>query len=148
MGFTNGAYAKIWSKEEHEKYTTCQVSVSKKNQETGEYEVEFQDGYVMFLGNAHEAISEIDDIPENGLSVRLVYTDTRNKYVKEKKKMYTNFYVFKFELPGNESDDSSDNSKKSAKSSAKKTTAKKTATKTVKKKVETPIEDEDEDLPF
>lgn len=140
MGFTNGAYARIWSKEEHEKYTTCQLSVSRKNKETEQYEVEFQDGYVMFIGDAHKAISEIDDIPEKGLAIKLVNTDTRNKYVKEKNTKYTNFFVFKFEIPDGNS--SSGGTKKEA---AKKTTTK---SKTSKKKVEeSPIE-EDDDLPF
>jgi len=139
MGFTNGAYARIWSKEEYEKFTTCQLSVSKKNKETGAYDVEFQDGYVTFIGKAHKAISEIGEIPDNGLSIRLISTDTRNKYDKEKSKKYTNFLVFEFEIPDGE------NSPKPVKQEIEKKSNKKP--KTTKKKAETPIE-EDDDLPF
>lgn len=98
MGFSNDKFAKVWSVEDKGNYSICQLSVSKKNKETNNYEVEFQDSYVRFVGTAHKDISNMD-IPENGLSIKITSCDVTNRYVKEKKQLYTNYVVFGFEIP-------------------------------------------------
>ena len=99
MGFRQDAYAKVWTYEDKGNYGMGQVSISKKNKTTGQYEVEFQDGYVRFVGSAHDLMNE-NPIPERGgLSIKISSCDVTNNYSKEKKKTYTNYVIFGFELP-------------------------------------------------
>ena len=66
-----GGYAKVWKVEDKGNYSVGQVSTSKKKPGTeSEYEVDFQDGYVRFIGAAHEAIQQLQ-IGDKGLSTRL-----------------------------------------------------------------------------
>lgn len=100
MGFRQGAYAKIWTVENKGNYSVCNLSISKKNRDTDEYEVEFQDGFVRFVGNAHNDISNIE-IPANGLSIKIENCDVTTKYDADRKKLYINYVVFGFEIPEN-----------------------------------------------
>lgn len=102
MGFRQGAYAKVWSVEDKGNYSVCRMSTSKKNKETEEYETDFQDGYVRFVGTAHTMIHD-KNIPNNGLSIKLSSVEVTNKYDKASNKSYINYAVFGFELPDGES---------------------------------------------
>lgn len=139
MGFRQGAYAKIWSVEDKGNYSICNLSISKKNKDTDKYYVEFQDGFVRLVGTAHTDISGMD-IPENGLSIKISSCDVTNNYDADKKKLYTNYVIFGFEIPENNNGNSG-GAKKSSKS-----------TPNVKKNTKaapTPAVDEGEDeLPF
>lgn len=125
MGFRQGAFAKLWKVEDKGNYSVAQVSVSRKNKDTGRYEVEFQDGFVRLVGNAHETAKGLN-IPESiGLSIKITSCDVTNKYDAEKGKSYINFTIFGFEIPDNNNGSAtintknSKNSSKSSKASAK-----------------------------
>lgn len=139
MGFRQGAYAKIWSVEDKGNYSVCNLSISKKNKDTDKYDIEFQDGFVHLVGTAHTGISGMD-IPKNGLSIKISSCDVTNNYVADKKKLYTNYVIFGFEIPENNNGNSG-----GAKKSSKSTTKAKKNTKAAP----TPAADEDEEeLPF
>ena len=142
MGFREGSYAKIWSSEDKGNYSVANVSISKKNKDTNEYSVEFQDGFVRLVGTAHELIKDMD-IPKNGLSVKITSCDVTNNYDQSKKKLYTNFAIFGLEVM----DGNGSNSSKSSKAG---TSSKKSKTKASSKKaddIDDMVDDED-DLPF
>lgn len=153
MGFKQGAFARIWSVNDEGKYSTANVSVSRKNKETGKYDVEFSDGYVRLVGSAHEAAKdlglptreEFDSQSDKGVSVKISSCDVTNNYDTKTKKLYTNCVIFGFEIPDNNGGDSSNNS--SAKSTGK---GKKSATGSkakTKAAAQEDADDEDE-LPF
>lgn len=93
MGFRNGAYATVWEiKPGHGNYTDVRLSVSRKDQATGEYSNDFS-GFCMFIGNARakaESLRERDRI-------QLKDVDVSNVYDKERQRGYTNFKVFDFD---------------------------------------------------
>lgn len=133
MGFRQGAYAKVWSAEDKGKYSVGSVSVSKKNQNTGEYKVEFQDGFVRFVGDAHSAIKDLE-IPSNGLYIQITSCDVTTYYDATTQKVYTNFTIFGFEMPNNSSGDNAGGKKGEVSKSNPKAA---------------PVEEpEDDDLPF
>lgn len=98
MGFRQGAYAKVWKIEDKGNYSVGQVSISRRNEETNVYETEFQDGFVSFVGTAHNEIKGVQ-IPKNGLAIKISSCDCTNCYDKEKNIMYENHAIFGFELP-------------------------------------------------
>jgi hypothetical protein len=122
MGFRNGSYIKIWEIEDKGNYSIANISISRKNKDTGEYDTEFQEKFVKIVSSAHKMLQGIS-IPKNGLSVQIKACDVTNKYDAEKKQKYYNFVIFEIE--------SNDNT---------------TVTK-VETKPEVELE-EDEDLPF
>jgi hypothetical protein len=170
MGFRQGAYAKIWEVDDETgyKYATCQMSVSRKDKDSGEYKTEFQDGYVRLIGNAYDAIEEYleeNDIPERGLSVKISSCDVTNNYDKKKEKLYVNYAVFGMKIAdedGNFPDDDEDDGsskkksakgKKSSASKGKKSTSSSKGRGNKKAKEEEPEDiisdlDDDEGLPF
>lgn len=155
MGFRQGAFARIWSVNDEGKYSTANVSVSRKNKDTGKYDVEFSDGYVRLVGSAHEAAKELglptreefDSQSDKGVSVKISSCDVTNNYDTKTKKLYTNCVIFGFEIPDNNGGDSSDNSgAKSTGKSKKSATGSKAKTKAASA-AQDETEDEDE-LPF
>lgn len=62
MGLREGIYAKIWSVRVNGDSYSGQLSVSKKDRETGKYKTLFS-GFVNFYGDAAEKASELD-LPE------------------------------------------------------------------------------------
>ena len=115
MGFRQGAYAKVWKVEDKGNYSVAQISVSKKDKETGEDNVEFQDGFVRLVGNAHEAAKNLQ-ITDNGASIQITSCDVTNKYDGEKQKSYINFTIFGFDIPdGNNTSKPAKNTGKSSK---------------------------------
>lgn len=150
MGFRQGAFARIWSVNDEGKYSTANVSVSKKNKETGKYDVEFSDRYVRLVGSAHETAKklglptreEFDATSNKGVSVQISSCDVTNKYDAKTEKLYTNYVIFGFEIPDNDSGNSSSDKNVG---DVKKSTSSKAKTNKVTKQEE--VESED-DLPF
>ena len=92
-----GGYARIWSVDKKDKYTTGKCSTSHKVKDGG-YETDFQDGYVRFIGKAHEKISSVHSIPEKGLPIQITSCEVKTPYNAETKKSYTNYIIYDFEL--------------------------------------------------
>ena len=132
MGVRQDAFDKVWKDEDKANYGVGQVSDIKKNKQTGQYEVDFQDGFVRFVGNAHTLMNDTD-IPQNGLTIKISSCDVTSNYSKEKNKTYVNYVIFGFEIPdGNNS---------------KKTETKKSAKKEADNEADS-FEQADDDLPF
>lgn len=93
MGFRQGAYAKIWKIEDKGNYHVAQMSISRKNKDTGVYDTEWQNNFVRLVGTAHQQIATMD-ISRN---VKIGSCDVTNKYDKDKNTTYTNYVVFNFE---------------------------------------------------
>lgn len=107
MGFRQGAYAKIWSVDDHGKYSTGNISISKRNKDTGEYTIDFRDGYVRFVGQANEYVkklnlpdsSEAHNTNNKGALIRIGACDVSQYYNATKKELYTNFTIFEIQDP-------------------------------------------------
>lgn len=149
MGFRQGAYAKIWSVNDMGKYSTANVSISRKNPNTNGYDIEFSNKYVRLVGSAHEAAKDLG-LPTNeefnpetdrGVSIKITSCDVSNNFNKETMTMYTNFVIFGFEIPDNNS-----NGGGYKNSGSKKATNKKTPSKPAPKR--DVDDDDDNDLPF
>ena len=80
MGFTVGRYAKIWSFKDEGKWGTVNLSVSRKDKETGVYKTDFKDGFVSVVGSAYEAVKGAVIDPKRGLTVRIASCDVTNTY--------------------------------------------------------------------
>lgn len=96
MGFRAGSYARIWSVDDKGNYSVAKMSISKKNKETNNYEVEFQEGFVRLVGSAHTFMQSIN-VPDKGYPVKISSCDVTNKYDSEKKRTYYNFVIFGLE---------------------------------------------------
>ena len=93
MGFGQGKFAKIWNLEDKGNYHVAEMSVSKKNKETEQYETEWANKFVRLVGKAHNQAKSLDI----SKSVKIGSCDVTNKYEKEKNTTYTNYVVFEFE---------------------------------------------------
>lgn len=90
MGFRNGAYAKVWKIENDNGHSIkAQISTSRKNKKTEEYETDFN-SYALFSGGAYEAAKKLKD----GDRVHLGDVEVRNKYDKEKRVTYTDYFIW------------------------------------------------------
>ena len=152
MGFRQGAFARVWSVNDEGKYSTVNLSISRKNKETGNYDIEFTDGYVRFIGTAHESIKELD-LPtrdefdakiHKGATIKISSCDVNTHYDSKTKKSYTNYLVFGFEIP---EDNFSGNNKQSGNAKGGKSATKGKLKTKASPKVED-NEEEDEDYPF
>lgn len=93
MGLSSrGFWAKVWKIENRGKYHELQISVSKKDRETGEYKRDYA-GFVKCIGTAH---SKADGIT-SGDSIRVTNFDVSNSFSKEKGTTYTNVAIFDIE---------------------------------------------------
>ena len=95
MGFRKGSYATVWSVESiSNTMTKGRISIDRKNRNTDQYEQDFG-GFVDFVGTAaaHKALS----LKERD-RIKLGDVDVTNRYDKEKKKEYTNYKVFDFDI--------------------------------------------------
>ena len=95
MGFRTDAYAKVWAVENKGNYSVVELSTSKKNKTTNEYETDFSGKFVRFIGTAHNQVQGVT----RGTSIKLGNVEVTNSYNKETKTAYTNFLVFSFEIP-------------------------------------------------
>ena len=87
-------YAKIWNIDRKEKYSVVELSVSKKNRATDQYETDFSSKFVRFVGNAHQQLINM----QGNERIKIKSGDVSNHYDKEKRVTYTNYVVFDFEL--------------------------------------------------
>lgn len=94
MGFRKDGYAKVWKTTVYEKYTVVELSTSKKNKQSGEYEVDFQHSFVKFIGQAHRDATSLT----RGSRIKLGDCDVTRKYSKEKQREYIDFIVYDFAL--------------------------------------------------
>ena len=138
MAFSNGSYGKIWSFEDKGKYGTVNLSTSKKNKDTDQYETDFQHKFVTVAGEAYSFLKS-NGVTKDGLRVKIVSCAVTNKYDPDKKVTYWNPVVFALE-------DANGGSAPAPKSGNKKTApAKKHANKNDHAVLE---DDEDSPLPF
>lgn len=95
MGFRKDSYATVWGVEKvTDNSTKIQISTSRKNKQTGEYETDFS-GFVMCVGaSAASAAAALT----KGDRIKLGDVDVTTNYNKEKKVTYTNFTMFSFEV--------------------------------------------------
>ena len=93
MGFGTGKFAHIWKLEDKGNYHVAQMSTSKKNKETDQYETDWQNNFVRLVGTAHTQANSLD-ITRN---VKIGACEVTNKYDKEKNITYTNYVIFGFE---------------------------------------------------
>ena len=93
MGFGTGKFAHIWKLENKGNYHVAQMSTSKKNKETNQYETDWQNNFVRLVGTAHTQADKLD-ITKN---VKIGACEVTNKYDKEKNTTYTNYVIFGFE---------------------------------------------------
>ena len=94
MGFKTGGFAKVWKSEDKGNYSVVDISTSKKNTKSGEFETDFSNKFVRFIGKAHTDIKNLAD----GSKIKLGDIEVTNSYNKETKVNYTNFMVFSFEV--------------------------------------------------
>lgn len=109
MGFRQGAFARVFSVENKGKYSQGRISISRKNKETNVYETEFQDGYVRFVGEAHQNIitaglptpAEYNKDVHKGITIKINSCDVTNFFMGQDGKVsYTPHYtIFGFEFP-------------------------------------------------
>jgi hypothetical protein len=115
MGFRTGAFAKVWKTENKGNYSVVELSTSKKNKETEEYETDFSSKFVRFIGTAHQEIGDYTG------SIKLGDIEVTNSYNKETKVSYTNFLVYSFEIPESNNSGTKTNNKTTANTSSNKT---------------------------
>lgn len=143
MGFSVGAYARLWSLEDRGNFCVGRISISRKDKQTNQYVTKFEDGYVAFFRDAYTVAKGIleNGIPEKGITIKILACDVENHYLAEKKKVYYNFYINAMEIPDQPSFSatSSKNENNEDKSKEKR--------KQVSKDVEI-LDDDDDDLPF
>lgn len=94
MGFRTNAFATVWEvTPKSDVCTDIRLSVSKKNKETGEYDVDFS-GFVRVIGK--DAAKKAANLKEKD-KIRLGDVDVSTNYDKEKKVTYTNYKMFSFD---------------------------------------------------
>lgn len=93
MGFGTGKFAHIWKIENKGNYHVAEMSTSKKNKSTDQYETDWTNKFVRLVGTAHQQIESID-ISKN---IKIGACEVTNKYDKEKNTTYTNYVIFGFE---------------------------------------------------
>ena len=115
MGFRTDSYARVWCVDNKGKYSVGSVSISRKNKNTGTYETEFQDGFVRFVGNAHNDINNLglptaDERKEaqknntanmlKSASIKITSCDVTNLYTSPEGKVSFNpkYTIFGFEV--------------------------------------------------
>lgn len=108
MGFRQDArFVKVWEVENKGNYHIVSLSTSKKNKDTNEYETDFSNKFVRFIGTAHTLAADL----KKGDTIKLGSCEVTNKYDKEKNTTYTNYLVYSFEKEG---DNNSANNNQSA----------------------------------
>lgn len=103
MGFGAGKFVHIWKLENKGNYHVAEMSTSKKNKETEQYETDWANKFVRLVGTAHQQADSLD-ISKN---VKIGACEVTNKYDKEKNTTYTNYVIFGFEDANNGSSQSS-----------------------------------------
>lgn len=135
MAFRNGAWAKVWTVEHHDKFTKIRFSTSVKDKATGEYVTDFN-GFASLVGTAHAKASGMKD----GDRIRIGDCAVTNRYDKTANKEFVNFAIFSY-------DTDAEASSGQGQRAASHQTARNSRTVSVSSN---PVEsnDEDDDLPF
>lgn len=94
MGLKSNAYAKVFKINNDEKNPSMQISISRKNKQTGEYVTTFS-GYVGCRFAAKDKLASLNE----GDRIRILECDVENKYNKETKETKWFANVYDFELP-------------------------------------------------
>ena len=94
MGFRTDSYGKIWKIENKGRYSVVEMSTSKKNKQTDQYETDFSSKFVRFIGTAHEQAQTL----KGDERIKITSCEVTNHYDKEKQREYVNFLVYAFEL--------------------------------------------------
>lgn len=95
MGFRNNAIATVWKIKESDgesKFRDVQISTSKRNKKTGDYESDFS-GYVRFVA---KAVAGVENLKEKDRII-LKNVDVSRRYDKERGREFINFTVFEWE---------------------------------------------------
>ena len=97
MGFRSGSYAKVWEVKplESGKTTLVQLSISKKDKESGEYKQEFS-GNTFFVGEANKKARKT---LVKKARIKLEDCDVRSTYDKTKKEVQFSFIVWQYSDP-------------------------------------------------
>ena len=88
--FSVGTYATIWAIEDKGTSSIVELSTSKKNRQTDQYETDFSNRYVRFTGSAHQVVKGLgrkDKVRIDKCGVSISKNEATGKY-------YTNFLVF------------------------------------------------------
>lgn len=93
MGFRTGAYAKVWSVENTGRFHKVNLSVSRKDKNSGEYVTDFS-GFVAFVGGANLSAATL----QRGDRIKIGDCDVTTVYNKEKNVTYTNYTIFSYEM--------------------------------------------------
>lgn len=95
MGFRTGAYATVWEVSRvSDTLTKGRISINRKDKTTGEYVQDFG-GYVAFVGTA--CANKALGLKEKS-RIKLDSVDVSTKYDKERKKTFTDFNIFSFDI--------------------------------------------------
>jgi len=92
MGFHDGAYCKLWKLDTSRKFPQGQISISRKDKQTGEYVDDFS-GFVDFMG---EAATAVQKLPAQG-RFKIKSCDVSRVWSKEKQREFINFRIFDLE---------------------------------------------------
>lgn len=95
MAFGNGQFVKIWDVTDKGTYTEVSMSSSRKNKQTGEYEMDFSSKYVRFIGKA-----KLQN-PMKGQRIKITESSVQNIYYKNGERQFLKnpvFIVFSYEL--------------------------------------------------
>ena len=97
MGFKHDGFARLWSVENKGNYSVANISTSKKNKDTSNYETDFQNKFVRLVGEAHEFAKRVNIPAKGGLPVKITSCEVTNKYDENKKTTYWNCVVYGLE---------------------------------------------------
>lgn len=95
MAFGNGAFMQIWGVVPKGKYFEVEVSSSRKNNTTGNYETDFSSKSVRFIGTA------ATKNPQAGQKIKVTNCSVQNCYEKDGRREYLKsptYLVFDYEL--------------------------------------------------
>ena len=92
--FSVGVYFKVWNVTNKGNYSEVECSTSKKNRQTDQYETDFSNKFVRFVGNAHQKC------PQPNERIKVTSCGVENVYIKDGQRQYMKnptFIVFDFE---------------------------------------------------
>jgi hypothetical protein len=98
MGFHNGTFAKVWKIDDKGKFSSVQISTSRKDESAPNGYVTDFSGFVSFVGEAHNRLKK--HVKVNDL-IKITSSDTQTTPYEKGKPTYTNHTVFDFELANN-----------------------------------------------
>ena len=114
MGFRVDTYARVWKVENKGKYSVARISISKKDSSTNTYTVDFQDGFVRLVGQAHQAFQGVNIDEKRGVSIKIKSCEVTNLYTSPDGKVsYTPHYtIFGVEMQDNNNNNNNNNNNK------------------------------------